>query len=74
MPTPTLIFLAGMALGIALTLITLGLWIIAAGEPVDDGADERADVDRAIDHCGIVVVEGGDFGLAGVHDGKGSTR
>jgi hypothetical protein len=35
-----LIFTAGLGLGCTLTLIILGLWIIATGQPVEDDADQ----------------------------------
>jgi hypothetical protein len=38
-----LIFTAGLGLGIALTLIILGLWIIATGQPVEDDPDQITD-------------------------------
>jgi hypothetical protein len=43
MPPTYLIFTAGLGLGIALTLIILGLWIIATGNPVEDDPDEFSD-------------------------------
>jgi hypothetical protein len=45
MAPPELLFLAGLGLGIALTLIIEGLWIIAVGKPVEDSADYGTETD-----------------------------